>query len=160
MLEEAVNWIYSVCRGSSTDDPYSTISGGWKTDLNFKINKKKKREKENLKKANHNSHLIIASVLQLPCNWSGVGVIVKWVILLSRASQTFNCCVLCRITKHILNISCLLRYFFLTCKFFLIKQDHNLGEKLRLKYWHMIVYEWLMPLPGFFWSSSSGENQR
>lgn len=34
------------------------------------------------------------------------------------------------------------------------------GEKLILKYWHMIVYEWLMPLPGFFWSSSSGENQR
>lgn len=28
VLEEAVNWIHSVCRGSFTEDPYSTISGG------------------------------------------------------------------------------------------------------------------------------------
>lgn len=45
VLEEAVNWIYIVCRGSSTEDPYSTISGGWKTDLNFKINKKREKKK-------------------------------------------------------------------------------------------------------------------
>lgn len=51
VLEEAVNWIYSVCRWSSTEDPYSTVSGGWKTDLNFKIKKKERKRKSHERKS-------------------------------------------------------------------------------------------------------------